>query len=216
MSPERLRELAAAEDGCAVSVGGLYSKLGMLPPPVQCVCCGKQIHCVEMFPGWPAEEQSWEGIVTKISAGYGSCHDTDMFVIGICDECVTKKREDGTLLYVGNYQLTSEESAAQMKKWHEDGTWDRIERSLDEAKKKVAEDMVKAGAWWNAADCETKLTALRISGCPTETRYASDSGFTFPGLLAVGRNAIPTTPWAELCQELQEDLTEYWESYISE
>jgi hypothetical protein len=44
-----------------------------------------------------------DGIVKVISAGYGSSHDTDQFVIAICDNCITKKQEDGTLLYYGNY-----------------------------------------------------------------------------------------------------------------
>lgn len=46
----------------------------------------------------------WDGgIVYIIDAGYGSSHDTDRFVIAICDDCVSKKKESGTLLYYGNY-----------------------------------------------------------------------------------------------------------------
>ncbi len=43
------------------------------------------------------------GIVHIIDAGYGSSHDTDKFVIAICDDCITKESQDGTLLYHGNY-----------------------------------------------------------------------------------------------------------------
>jgi hypothetical protein len=44
-----------------------------------------------------------DGIVQILSAGYGSNHDTEQFILAICDSCVTKKKEEGTLLYFGNY-----------------------------------------------------------------------------------------------------------------
>jgi hypothetical protein len=43
------------------------------------------------------------GIVQVINAGYGSGHDTDQYIIAICDDCISKESEDGTLLYYGNY-----------------------------------------------------------------------------------------------------------------
>lgn len=43
------------------------------------------------------------GIIQRLSAGYGSGHDTSMFIIAICDECITENLEDGTLLFWGNY-----------------------------------------------------------------------------------------------------------------
>jgi hypothetical protein len=51
-----------------------------------------------------ANNRMWDdGIVHIIDAGYGSKHDTDKFVIAICDECIKENLEDGTLLYHGNY-----------------------------------------------------------------------------------------------------------------
>lgn len=44
-----------------------------------------------------------DGIIHRISAGYGSIHDTDTFIIAICDECITKELEEANLLYAGNY-----------------------------------------------------------------------------------------------------------------
>lgn len=44
-----------------------------------------------------------DGIVNIIDAGYGSNHDTDKFIIAICDDCIKLNLEDGTLLYHGNY-----------------------------------------------------------------------------------------------------------------
>ncbi len=43
------------------------------------------------------------GIIHIIDAGYGSIHDTSRLIIAICDECVSRKLEDATLLYYGNY-----------------------------------------------------------------------------------------------------------------
>lgn len=43
------------------------------------------------------------GIVHIIDAGYGSNHDTDKYVIAICDDCITKEVGEGTLLHHGNY-----------------------------------------------------------------------------------------------------------------
>ena len=38
------------------------------------------------------------GIIQTISAGFGSIHDTDTFIIAICDDCIKENLEDGTLL----------------------------------------------------------------------------------------------------------------------
>ena len=50
-----------------------------------------------------------DGIIQIISAGYGSIHDTDQFIIAICDECIKKNLEDGTILYSGNYMNPNDE-----------------------------------------------------------------------------------------------------------
>jgi hypothetical protein len=38
------------------------------------------------------------GIIQIIHAGFGSLHDTDSFIIGICDSCIVENLSDGTLL----------------------------------------------------------------------------------------------------------------------
>lgn len=51
-----------------------------------------------------AGSQMWnDGVVHKISAGYGSCHDGDEFIIAICDECIIKKKATGNIAYIDNY-----------------------------------------------------------------------------------------------------------------
>ena len=68
-----------------------------------CICCGKEIKKLDGQP----KDKSWEGIwgggiVERISAGYGSLLDGDMYVLAICDDCVKLKQ----LKYVGNYMFT--------------------------------------------------------------------------------------------------------------
>ena len=48
------------------------------------------------------------GIIHIIDAGYGSVHDSDQFVIAICDDCIKENLEDATLLYYGNYMYAPE------------------------------------------------------------------------------------------------------------
>ena len=51
-----------------------------------------------------AGSHMWDGgIVNKVSAGYGSSHDGDDFIIAICDECILKKKATGNIAYIDNY-----------------------------------------------------------------------------------------------------------------
>lgn len=38
------------------------------------------------------------GIIQIITAGFGSNHDSDKFIIAICDDCIQSNYDDGTLL----------------------------------------------------------------------------------------------------------------------
>lgn len=72
--------------------------------PILCIVCGKK---VKDFPTCPTDEPNYEmiddGIVQRMYAPYGSKHDTDVFQIGICDECVDKAVADGRMKRIGNY-----------------------------------------------------------------------------------------------------------------
>lgn len=74
----------------------------------RCICCDKEINKLDGMPNDKEWEGMWnDGIVEKISAGYGSTLDGDMYVLAICDDCVRKKHNEGKLLYVGNYMFGS-------------------------------------------------------------------------------------------------------------
>jgi hypothetical protein len=55
------------------------------------------------------------GIIQIIDAGYGSIHDGDQFIIAICDDCINQNKEDGTLLYYGNYMYYDEKFVEEEK-----------------------------------------------------------------------------------------------------
>ena len=46
------------------------------------------------------------GIIYIIDAGYGSKHDGSQLIISICDECIAKNLDDGTILFFDNYMFT--------------------------------------------------------------------------------------------------------------
>ena len=50
------------------------------------------------------ENSMWHGgIIAKISAGYGSTLDRNMYIIAICDSCIEKGKDK--LQYVGDYMM---------------------------------------------------------------------------------------------------------------
>ena len=59
----------------------------------------------EEYPAKHYWRQNFDDANTgEFSCSYGSCHDTDKFVFGICDACLTAKKEAGLLIYNGNIQ----------------------------------------------------------------------------------------------------------------
>lgn len=92
-----------------------------------CICCNK--NNVFRFPkdGVSEEDILWKeeerndiklninnemidnGIIHIIDAGYGSKHDGSQLIIAICDECISKKLDDGTILFFSDYMFTNKE-----------------------------------------------------------------------------------------------------------
>lgn len=72
---------------------------------LKCICCGFEIKSIEEpFPNENLWEGMWHGgIVERISAGYGSQLDGEMYILAICDNCIKEKKENGLLKYIGNY-----------------------------------------------------------------------------------------------------------------
>jgi hypothetical protein len=57
------------------------------------------------------------GIVQLIYAGFGSAHDTDSFIIAICDNCIAENLEDATLLlFKSGHYINPEKHVNDSKK----------------------------------------------------------------------------------------------------
>ena len=70
-----------------------------------CIRCGNKLEILypEHVSG-KAEQEMWKnGIVDKISAGYGSEFDGNMYLFGLCDECIKFLIKTGKIKYAGNY-----------------------------------------------------------------------------------------------------------------
>lgn len=52
--------------------------------------CGKSIPFLPLTHRTNANHSSFDGVVGTISAGYGSCYDTDTFTVALCDNCIKK------------------------------------------------------------------------------------------------------------------------------
>jgi hypothetical protein len=69
-----------------------------------CICCDKKIKAHHPEHIRQPESGSYhDGIVDKIAAGYGSKFDTEIFIIGICDDCMEKLKDGNKIKYAGNY-----------------------------------------------------------------------------------------------------------------
>ena len=72
---------------------------------MSCIKCDKELK--KLYPDdvcSSLDRAMWDGgIVDKFVAGYGSDHDMDAFFFGICDDCVTKLKEDSKIIFEKNY-----------------------------------------------------------------------------------------------------------------
>jgi len=69
-----------------------------------CICCGEKIKPIHPeMNHFPQTGMYENGIVDKISAGFGSQFDGDMFIIAICDKCIEKLKKENKIEYAGNY-----------------------------------------------------------------------------------------------------------------
>lgn len=69
----------------------------------KCVCCNKPIKELNRGLSDGGGGIYEYGIVQKISAGYGSTLDGNVYLLAICDDCTKKKVEEGVLIYRGNF-----------------------------------------------------------------------------------------------------------------
>lgn len=76
-----------------------------------CICCHKPVRVSEKIvfekEEYDPERQMWEdGTFQKLSCGYASRFDGDMYYMGICDNCIEENVKKGILFYAGDYMFT--------------------------------------------------------------------------------------------------------------
>ena len=67
--------------------------------PLTCVCCGKGIDL--LYSAGTPHYSNWNsGNTAELISSYGSTHDGGVFLISICDDCLTTKTKNGTIIYL--------------------------------------------------------------------------------------------------------------------
>jgi len=72
---------------------------------LNCIVCGSEIEISNRdTESHKFEELVWDhGVVEKMYGNYGSVYDGDVFYIALCDDCINKKKEQGSILVINNY-----------------------------------------------------------------------------------------------------------------
>jgi len=72
---------------------------------IKCICCEKDITPVLLDDDdCPADIGNWSrASVDRLTCGFGSIHDMSIFIIGICDDCLTKKHKDGVVQQIYDF-----------------------------------------------------------------------------------------------------------------
>ena len=82
-----------------------------------CIKCNKRIHPIHSDTMRFPEGGMWlNGTVEKISSGYGSSHDGDMFIIALCDDCIDALKKENKIEFAGNYMGMYEEPEQKKEK----------------------------------------------------------------------------------------------------
>jgi len=70
-----------------------------------CICCYEPIRKIYDNERDDADDVNcnWDGCVDRITAGYGSSHDGEVFVFAICDQCIETKARSGVIEFIGDY-----------------------------------------------------------------------------------------------------------------
>lgn len=65
---------------------------------LRCIRCDKSIRSLHEEDSYPAYGSAFDDAgVDKFGVGYGSQHDCGIFLVAICDECITQRLADGAI-----------------------------------------------------------------------------------------------------------------------
>lgn len=67
---------------------------------LKCLCCHKHLKYLDKGDR-PAHQDVWDNcIVSDVRGGFGSLHDMSLFIVGICDGCISNAVQNGTIVQV--------------------------------------------------------------------------------------------------------------------
>ena len=72
----------------------------------KCIVCDKSIKPLDLgdYDTEDFVQNMWDGgTVDKLYMPYGSRFDSNVYIFGLCDDCVEKKHKEGIILLKGEY-----------------------------------------------------------------------------------------------------------------
>ena len=81
------------------------------PKEFRCLICGKPL--VQLEEGGHHDADIWDGLfdggdVWEVICNYGSSHDTNKYIFGLCDDCIDAKVASGLLIPHGTIRMISD------------------------------------------------------------------------------------------------------------
>lgn len=93
--------------GCCFACAGRDLTTEHVYTQLPCICCGKRIkkeHYASDITQYNVNHTNMSGgTAARIECGYGSRLDGDMYIIAICDDCLTKTKASKRITYLGNF-----------------------------------------------------------------------------------------------------------------
>lgn len=106
--------------GCCYECAEWDNNAKVIKKSLPCICCGKQLVAEA---AWGDEKEITvnnvdnygfgDGMATRISAGYGSKLDCNVYMIALCDDCAKQKMAQGWLTFVYNCMPNADGSPNQ-------------------------------------------------------------------------------------------------------
>lgn len=106
----RMRPVETITDrlfGCCQQCAEWDNKALVVKASLPCICCGTELSpsCgnVEITVNTVDGQSLHNGMAGGIDCGYGSSHDTNVYMIAVCDACITQKVKENRLTFVYSY-----------------------------------------------------------------------------------------------------------------
>ena len=83
---------------------------------MKCIVCDKEFDRCFSNQEFPEETSAWsKGIVDCMVGGFGSRYDMCELIVGICDECLEKKIQEGIIIVTNTFDQKLAEFSARRR-----------------------------------------------------------------------------------------------------